>query len=145
MNTSTPVIIEGFCSTFRGNKNIKMPGCFKNGVQATPLHFTFDHKRGSSAGHITDLREKEGGLYVIAEVTGGRDALVGYDGLSISMAVIDEHMHNGVRIIDKIHLMGIAIVKQCVRKGVPKSVPCKGFLVTGEVKIEQADLFGEVA
>lgn len=141
---NTPVIITGYCLTYRGGKNIYVPGFFTNGTKVKPMPFNFGIKGCEPAGHILELKETDYGLWLKAKVTGGREALKGYEGLSVTLAFnhwskIGDHF-----MVYNAHMMGINIVKSYRRKGVPKVIPYTTFVIE-DIVIEQADLFGEVA
>ena len=141
---TTPVIIEGYCLTYRGGKNIYVLGFFDNGTKVDPMPFNLGIRGGKPAGRILGLKELDYGLWLRAEITGGRDALVGYSGLSVTLSMSEYSGNSDRFIIRKAHLMGINIVTSYKRKDWPKAIPFTTFSVVKN-ELGQVDLFGEVA
>lgn len=143
--THTPVIIKGYCLTYEGGKNTYVKGFFTNGTKKDPVPLNFGIKGNDPAGRIIELKEEAHGLWVEAEIPGGRDALEGYDGLSVVLSMSEkEDLGGGRHKIYKAHMMGVNIVKRHKRKDALDAIDYQAFSIR-DVVVEQADLFGEVA
>lgn len=144
---TTPVIIKGYCLTYNGGKNTYVPGFFTNGTKKDPVPLNFGIKGGNPAGHIIRLEEEAHGLWVEAEIPGGRDALDGYDGLSVALVMnhwIKSNKRDDCFKVYNVDIRSVNIVKRHKRKDALDAVDYQAFSIK-DIETVQVDLFGEAA